>query len=46
MANESANDVTRERGKKTINNDEVLEALEIAEFGMMIPQLKQHIERT
>ena len=33
------------KGKKTINNEEILAALEIAEFDMMIPQLKKHIER-
>jgi uncharacterized small protein (DUF1192 family) len=42
----SANDITQQKGKKTINNEEILSALEIAEFDMMIPQLKKHIERT
>ena len=41
----SANDVTQQKGKKTINNEEILTALEITEFDMMIPQLKKHIER-
>jgi uncharacterized small protein (DUF1192 family) len=42
----SANDVTQQKGKKTINNEEILAALEIAELDFMIPQLKKHIERT
>jgi uncharacterized small protein (DUF1192 family) len=41
----SANDVTQQKGKKTINNDEVLEALKITEFDMMIQPLMAHIER-
>ena len=43
--NKSANDVTQQKGKKTINNEEVLAALEIVELGAMIPLLKAHIER-
>jgi uncharacterized small protein (DUF1192 family) len=46
FANIRANDITAQKGKKTINNDEVLAALEIVELDMMIPQLKAHIERT
>ena len=41
----SANDITQQKGKKTINNEEVLAALEVAEFDYMIPQLRSHIER-
>ena len=43
----SANDITQQKGKKTINNEEVLSALDIIEFdGIMGPQLRKHIERT
>jgi len=46
FVNCSANDVTQQKGKKTINNEEILSALEITEFDMMIPMLKEHIKRT
>lgn len=41
----SANDVTQQKGKKTINNEEILSALELVDFEHMIPSLKGHIER-
>ena len=44
--NRRANDLTQQKGKKTINNEEILSALEIVELDFMIPQLKAHIERT
>ena len=40
-----ANDVTQQKGKKTINNEEILAALELIDFEHMIPGLKGHIER-
>ena len=40
-----ANDVTRDKGKKTINNEEVLEALKMIEFDSIIPVLREQIER-
>jgi len=46
LVNCRANDVTQQKGKKTINNEEILSALEITEFDMMIPMLKEHIKRT
>jgi len=47
QADVRANDVTQQKGKKTINNEEVLSALDIIEFDeIMGPQLRKHIERT
>jgi hypothetical protein len=37
--------VTATRGKKTINNDEVLAALRMADFESMVPVLEEQIER-
>jgi DNA polymerase epsilon subunit 3 len=40
-----ANDVTQQKGKKTINNEEILAALDIVELNWMVPHLQKHIER-
>ena len=38
--------MTQQKGKKTINNEEILSALELVDLDHMIPALKAHIERT